>query len=88
MTARAERDDMVFVTCAINGSGTQELMQAIAEALQGALMTEDLTLSFAQGRARAWLFANEVVLEEKQSDDGFVITVRWSGRQKAQYKAL
>ena len=86
--ARAERDDMVYVTSAINGSGTQELMEAIAEALQGALMTEDLTLSFAQGRERAWLFANEVVLEESQSDEGFVITVRWSGRQKAQYKAL
>ena len=86
--ARADRDDMVYVTSAINGSGTQELMEAIAEALQGALMTEDLTLSFAQGRERAWLFSNEVVLEESQSEEGFVITVRWSGRQKAQYKAL
>jgi len=45
-------------------------------------------LSFAKGRERAWLFANEVVLEETQTDEGFVITARWSGRQKAEYKAL
>jgi GTP-binding protein HflX len=63
-------------------------MEGIAEALQGALMTEDLTLGFAKGRERAWLFSNDVVLEETQTDEGFVVTVRWSGRQKAQYKAL
>ena len=63
-------------------------MESIAEALQGALITEDLTLSFANGRERAWLFANEVVLEETQTDEGFVVTVRWSGRQKAEYKSL
>ncbi|MFT5797948.1 MAG: GTP-binding protein HflX [Candidatus Azotimanducaceae bacterium] len=85
---RADRDDMVYVTSATKGIGTDALMEGIAEALQGALMTEDLTLSFAKGRERAWLFSNEVVLEETQTDEGFVVTVRWSGRQKAQYKAL
>jgi hypothetical protein len=34
------------------------------------------------------LFANEVVEQEGQSEDGFVLTVRWSGDQKAQYDAL
>jgi GTP-binding protein HflX len=63
-------------------------MEAIAEALQGALITEDLRLSFAQGRERAWLFANEVVLEEEQTGEGFLIKVRWSGRQKAEFKSL
>jgi GTP-binding protein HflX len=85
---RADRDDMVYVTSATKGIGTDALMEGIAEALQGALMTEDLTLSFSKGRERAWLFSNEVVLEETQTDEGFVVTVRWSGRQKAQYKAL
>ena len=85
---RAARNEMVYATSAISGAGTQVLMEAIAEALQGALITEDLTLSFAKGRERAWLFSNEVVLEETQTDEGFVVTVRWSGRQKAEYKAL
>jgi GTP-binding protein HflX len=85
---RAARNEMVYATSAISGAGTQVLMEAIAEALQGALITEDLKLSFAKGRERAWLFANEVVLEETQTDEGFVVTVRWSGRQKAEYKAL
>jgi GTP-binding protein HflX len=85
---RADRDEMVYVTSATKGIGTDALMEGIAEALQGALMTEDLTLSFAKGRERAWLFSNDVVLEENQTDEGFVVTVRWSGRQKAQFKAL
>jgi len=85
---RAARNEMVYATSALSGAGTQVLMEAIAEALQGALITEDLTLSFAKGRERAWLFSNEVVLEETQTDEGFVVTVRWSGRQKAEYKAL
>lgn len=85
---RADRDDMVYVTSATKGIGTDALMEGIAEALQGALITEDLTLSFAKGRERAWLFSNEVVLEENQTDEGFVVTVRWSGRQKAGFKAL
>ena len=85
---RAARNEMVYATSAISGAGTQVLMEAIAEALQGALITEDLTLSFAKGRERAWLFSNEVVLEETQTDEGFVVTVRWSGRQKAEYKVL
>ena len=85
---RAARNEMVYATSAISGAGTQVLMEAIAEALQGALITEDLTLSFEKGRERAWLFSNEVVLEETQTDEGFVVTVRWSGRQKAEYKVL
>ena len=88
MRTRAARTYMVYATSAITGAGTDVLMEAIAEALQGALITEDLNLPFAQGRERAWLFANEVVLEETQNEEGFVVTVRWSGRQKAQYKAL
>jgi GTP-binding protein HflX len=86
--ARADRDDKIFATSAVTGAGLDVMMQAVAEALQGALFLEDLTLSFADGRKRAWLFANEVVEQEGQSEDGFVLTVRWSGDQKAQYDAL
>ena len=51
-------------------------------------MDEDLHLTFAQGRERAWLFANDVVVNETQTDDGFAIEVRWSGAQKGQFEGL
>ena len=86
--ARADRDDTIFATSAVKGTGLDVMMEAVAVALQGALFTEDLTLPFAEGRKRAWLFANEVVESEAQSQDGFALTVRWSGDQKAQYDAL
>jgi GTP-binding protein HflX len=86
--ARADRDETIFATSAVKGTGLDVMMEAVAVALQGSLFTEDLTLPFADGRKRAWLFSNEVVESEAQSEDGFVLTVRWSGQQKAQYDAL
>ena len=61
------------------------MQQTIAEALQGAVREAELHLSFAQGRQRAWLFAQDVVKRERQTDDGFDLTVRWSAKQEAQY---
>jgi len=46
---------------------------------------EDLTLSFAQGRARAWLHEAHVVVEERQVETGWAITVEWTARQKAEF---
>ncbi|WP_390914588.1 GTPase HflX [Pseudosulfitobacter sp. SM2401] len=86
--ARADRDETIFATSAVKGTGLDVMMEAVAVALQGSLFTEDLTLPFSEGRKRAWLFSNEVVESEGQSEDGFELTVRWSGDQKAQYDAL
>ncbi|MEP3917644.1 GTPase HflX [Ascidiaceihabitans sp.] len=86
--ARADRDDMIFATSAVTGAGVDPLLAAIAEALQGALLSEDLVLPFSDGRKRAWLFQEDVVQSEAQTEDGFEIEVRWSGKQKAQFAAL
>ena len=48
----------------------------------------DLHVSFAEGKQRAWLFANDLVQSEAQTDQGFDITVLWTDLQEAQYKAL
>ena len=83
--ARAQRDPDVLAISAIDGEGLEALQQTIAEALQGAVREAELHLSFAQGRQRAWLFAQDVVKRERQTDDGFDLTVRWSAKQEAQY---
>jgi GTP-binding protein HflX len=86
--ARAQRDDNVLAISAISGEGLELLQQTVAEALQGAVRETDLTLSFAEGKKRAWLFAQEVVESERQTEDGFALTVRWSARQEAQFQKL
>lgn len=86
--ARAQRNEMVFTTSASTGAGIDPLLAAISESLQGALLSEDINLGFAEGRKRAWLFAQDVVQAETQNDEGFALEVRWSGKQRAQFAAL
>jgi GTP-binding protein HflX len=49
---------------------------------------EEIVLGFDEGRKRAWLFAQDVVVEETQTDDGFALRVRWSDKQKAKFTRL
>tara|TARA_R110002012_G_scaffold12287_4_gene54918 strand:- start:4621 stop:5859 length:1239 start_codon:yes stop_codon:yes gene_type:complete len=86
--ARAERDPNVLAISAVTGEGLEQLQSVVAEALQGVVRKTDLELGFDQGKERAWLFAQEVVLHEEQTDTGFVLTVRWSAQQEAQFQRL
>ncbi len=86
--ARAERDDQVLAISAITGEGLETLQSVVAEALQGAVREADLTLSFAEGRKRAWLFDQDIVVSEDQTEEGFSLTVRWSAKQEAQFQQL
>ena len=88
MRARAERDAAVLAISAITGEGLEELQAYVAEALQGAVREADLSLGFAEGKKRAWLFAQDIVVKESQTDEGFDITVRWSAAQEAQFQRL
>ncbi|SFD74840.1 GTP-binding protein HflX [Sulfitobacter brevis] len=86
--ARAARDDNVLAISAISGEGLDALQHVVAEALQGAVREADLTLAFSEGKKRAWLFAQDVVQKETQTEDGFALTVRWSAEQEAQFQRL
>ena len=85
---RSMRDDAVLAISSLSGEGLELLQTTVAEALQGALRTADLTLTFAEGRKRAWLFAQEVVVNETQTDEGFELEVRWSADVEAAYQRL
>ncbi len=85
---RAEREEGVHAISALTGEGLDGLLADIALQLQGARLLEDLELSFAQGKQRAWLFQQDVVQEETQTETGFQLTVLWTGKQKAQFETL
>ncbi|MEM7091223.1 MAG: GTPase HflX [Pseudomonadota bacterium] len=86
--ARAAREDGNYAISAVTGLGVDNLLHAIAEALQGVRHETTLSINFAEGHKRAWLFRQDIVQSEDQSDEGFDITVKWTDRQKAQFDAL
>jgi len=88
LTAQAERAEAVFAVSAITGEGVPELMQAVARTVREATFDEVLTLGFAEGRARAWLFETGVVTDERATENGNELQLTWSARQKAQFEKL
>ncbi|EEE36442.1 GTP-binding proten HflX [Rhodobacteraceae bacterium KLH11] len=86
--ARAERDPQVFAISAVTGEGVAPLLTEIATKLQGTRHQHVLNLGFAEGDKRAWLYRQDVVRSEEQTEDGFEITVLWTEKQAAQFAAL
>ena len=86
--ARAERDPSVFAISALTGEGLDRLLAECTELLQGARFEAVLKLGFDEGRRRAWLFEQDLVVSENQMDDGFEITVHWTARQEKAFHAL
>ncbi len=86
--ARAARDAGVHAISALTGEGLDGLLADIAAILQGVRHEARLHLTFAEGRKRAWLFDQDLVQSEEQTEDGFDITVNWTGKQEAQFNAL
>ncbi|WP_417728024.1 GTPase HflX [Roseovarius sp.] len=85
---QAARQEDVFAISAITGQGINDLVAAIGAKLMDVTHETALHLRFADGRKRAWLFEKELVETEKQTDDGFDLTVRWTARQEAQFRDL
>lgn len=83
----AERDSKHCITSAITGEGLDELYEAIENALAEPVFNETLTLDFSQGKGRAWLYAHNVVLNEEQTEEGYVLEVQWTEKTGNQYKA-
>ena len=85
---RAARHDDVFAISSVTGAGLEALTEAITKTLQGTTQEEDLTLSFSEGRQRAWLYDKGLVEAEVQNDEGYVLSLRWTAMQKAQFEGL
>jgi GTP-binding protein HflX len=88
LAAQATRSDHILTISALTGAGVGALLQAVEAALEEEKTEETLTLGFADGRRRAWLHEQGVVLSERQTDAGFELTLRWTARQKARFNKL
>ena len=88
LLARADRDAGVFAISALTGEGLDALLAAIADILRDARHEARLHLPFSDGKRRAWLFEQELVQSEVQTETGYDITVLWTPRQEARFAAL
>ena len=88
LVAQADGIRGVHAISAVTGQGVDALLAAISGHLDDQKSDETIELGFADGRKRAWLHAEGVVLAELQSDDGHRLEVRWTARQAARYESL
>ena len=76
----------VFPISAVTCEGLSALLDAVSDAFAEESSTEVLILPYSEGRARARLHAAGVVQAEVAADDGHHLSLRWTARQKAEYR--
>ena len=84
----ASRKQGVFAVSALTGDGLQPFLDDVARQLQSERHESTLTLPFEEGRKRAWLHDQGVVENERQSEDGFTLTVLWTDRQEKRFREM
>ncbi len=86
------RTEGVQAISALSGEGIPALLESVDAALTVALddpLEDDaVLLTHEDGRRRAWLHQQGVVLGEHQSEEGVRVKVRWTARQAASFRAL
>jgi GTP-binding protein HflX len=78
----------VFPVSALTGEGIEQLLDAVSHAFEEEKSEHVVALTFAEGKRRAWLHAEGLVLLETQDDAGWQITVLWTARQENRYRDL
>lgn len=82
------RRSAVQMLSARDGDGVDDLLRAVNEALDERRTRKTITLPFAAGRERAWLYNQGVIESEAQSDEGLRLTVNWTARQAKAFRDL
>lgn len=85
---QAARTDDLYAVSAITGEGMDRLLAAIPDQLKDPRSEEKLSLTFAEGRKRAWLFEAGIVTNEVQTETGYDLTVFWTLLQKERFARL
>ena len=84
----AARQDHTVAVSAVTGQGMDDLLEIIAQSLGQDKSTATLSLPFSDGKRRAWLYAQGIIEEEAQTEDGTDFTVSWTPKQQSQFERL
>jgi GTP-binding protein HflX len=88
LRAVAARTPRAVPISARTGAGVPALLAAVEAELAEPAHDETIHLGFDQGRKRAWLFDRRLVKSEVRTDGGYEVAVRWTDRDRSQYRAL
>ncbi len=88
LVTQASRSRDIFAVSAWTGEGLDPLLSAVTGRLDDERTEAEVLVPFSDGRRRAWLHGEGVVLQDRETEDGHLLTVRWTSRQKARYEAL
>jgi len=88
LSVNAAGRDRVFPVSALTGEGVDPLLAAVSTIFDEAKTNLTLVLPFAEGRKRAWLHQEGVVMGEVEAEDGYHLTLRWTARQEKRYRDL
>ena len=88
LMTRAERNADIFSLSALSGQGTEKVLEAIAATLNASAEAEELTLDHTDGKRRAWLYAQGVVVSEETRENDSLLSLNWTPKQKSQFAAL
>ncbi len=88
LRTQADRTPDVHAVSALSGEGIDALLAAVAAALSDEQHDSAVTVAFDEGRKRAWLHAQGVVKDERQTETGHEVQVRWTVRQEKQFRDL
>lgn len=83
----AERDSKHCITSAVTGEGLDEMFEVIEASLAEPVKKVQVELDFSQGKNRAWLYAHNVVVNEEQTEEGYILSVEWTEKTCNQYLA-
>jgi len=85
---RAQSEDDKFAISAVTGEGVADLLAAISKYFEEEKISRAFLLPYAQGKQRAWLFAEGVVEQETATEEGYQMTVLWTPRQEKQFREI
>lgn len=88
LRVQAEAREGVFPVSALTGEGVAGLLDAVSAVFDEEKTERVIPVPFIDGRRRAWLHAEGVVVDERAADTGFAVTVRWTARQEQRYREL
>lgn len=88
LLGRAEREEDTLAISAVTGAGLDRLLEMVTEKLSGARNEAELELGYDEGRKRAWLYEQNVVQAEEQTETGQRLRVRWSPVQESRFHQL
>jgi GTP-binding protein HflX len=84
----ASRKDDVLAISAVTGAGIDDVVTVITRELNQDRLEETLTLGPQDGRRRAWLYEQGVVIDETEAEGQSRLVVRWSPAQAVRFSRL